>query len=208
MALESHCIGSHVGPKPIYLTDVVVYPYHRAQTFSFLGDPSLICTPCLHSLRNQHQGDSPNRAGKRLPHPSATLVSSKWWSLNIYRVHWLVHAPAIRKKKTAWGCQRLECCAFRSFVLFFFSEKQMGLGCWVHSPKRTQRGHLRERLELPLEDLSSSFSPVIKIFILGRNSFCWGNSSWFQFSIYVVIFENVSIILLNKLSAGRNYPSN
>ena len=137
----------------------------------------------------QCQGDSPNRAGKRLPPSSTRLFSSEGWSLNNYRVHWLVHRPAIRKKKTVWGCQHLEYCAFRAFVLFFFSENQMGMCRWVRSPKRTHRGHLWERLELLLEEHSSSFSPVIKTFISGRNSFCWGNCSRFQFLIYVVIFE-------------------
>ena len=137
----------------------------------------------------QCQGDSPNSAGKRLPPSSTRLFSSEGWSLNNYRVHWLVHRPAIRKKKTVWGCQHLEYCAFRAFVLFFFSENQMGMCRWVRSPKRTHRGHLWERLELLLEEHSSSFSPVIKTFISGRNSFCWGNCSRFQFLIYVVIFE-------------------
>ena len=188
-AWESHCMGSHMGPKPTHLNDVVVSRYHRARTFFFPGRS----VSYLHPLPSpplgiQHQGDSPNRAGKRLSPWTTRLFSSEGWSLNIYHVHWLVHMPAIRKKKRVWGCQHLEYCAFRSFVLFFFSENQMGMCCWVCSPKRTHRGHLWERLALLLEDLSSSFSPVVKTFISRRNSFCWGNCSRFQFLIYVVIF--------------------
>ena len=148
-AWESHCMGSYMGPKPTHLNDVVVSRYHRARTFFFPGRsvsyPHPLPSP---PLGIQHQGDSPNRAGKRLPHSSTRLFSTEGWSLNNYHVHWLVHMPAIRKKKRVWGCQHLEYCAFRSFVLFFFSENQMGMCCYVHIPKITHRGHLWERLEL------------------------------------------------------------
>ena len=121
MALESHCIGSHVGLKPMYLTDVVVYPYHRAQTFFFAWRSVSYLNPLPSpSLGIQHQGNFPNRGGKKLSPSSTVLFSSEGCSLNNYHVHWLVHAPAIRKKKTVWGCQHLEYCSFRSFALFFF----------------------------------------------------------------------------------------
>lgn len=183
-------MGSHMGPKPTHLNDVVVSRHHRAQTFLFPGR-SVSCLQPLPSppLGIQHQGNSPVRAGKRLPPSSTRLFSSEGWSLNIYHAQWLLHTPAIRKKKIVWGCQHLEYCACRSFVLSFFSENQVGMWCWVRSPKRTQRGHVWGRLELFLEGLSSSFSPGMKTFISGRNSFCWGNFSRFHFLIYVVIFE-------------------
>ena len=162
-----------MGPKPVHLNDIVVSRYHRAQTFFFAWRSVSYLNPLpTPSLGIQHQGNFPNRGGKKLPPSSTVLFSSEGCSLNNYHVHCLVHAPAIRKKKTVWGCQHLEYCSFRSFALFFFSENQMGMCCWVRSPRKTHRRHLWERLELLPEDISSSFSPVIKTFIPGRNSFC------------------------------------
>ena len=99
-------MGSHMGPKPVHLNDIVVSRYHRAQTFFFAWRSVSYLNPLPSpSLGIQHQGNFPNRGGKKLSPSSTVLFSSEGCSLNNYHVHWLVHAPAIRKKMVT--CPRL-----------------------------------------------------------------------------------------------------